>query len=425
MNYNKSKFNIFVPYNNGEMIVFNSLSGALGKMEADVYKHFEDDSLREEEKQLLVKKGILVPEDCDETLKIHTDRAEGINNEKKKLFRIWPTSGCNANCYYCFECGIKKVTMTEIVADGVVSFIDSMLNEGDKLILEWFGGEPLLNVSVIDYIISKLKVICEAKKCEIDNTMISNGSLIDEKIAKKMKDDWKLSSIQITLDGIEEDYNRIKSYQQPNKHNFLTVINAIKLLSLNGIHVSIRMNYDTNNYESLSKLIDFLHKELSEYKKISYYVYPIWSSTDETVERAFESKTVADKNLLYLFEKLVSNKMSTIRKIARLNYKKHACYAWNRTSMAILPDGKISKCCESFNVTIGDIWNGITDTKTYNFWTNSQVEEKCENCVYLPLCQGGCKSSYFNRMPQCFAFKPIIEDILKWYVWHLDNEGNI
>ena len=420
--YKKSQFNIIVPYNKNEYIIFNSLSGALGKFDEDTLNRFNQNKLSNNETNILLEKGILVDSEFDEVKKINEDRAEGINNQKSKHFRIWPTSGCNARCYYCFEKGIKPQVMTTQIADDVVKYIDSQLNDGDNLKVEWFGGEPLLNANIIDYILKKLKIICQTKNCSFFTTMISNGSLIDEKLAKKMEEEWNLKLIQITLDGFNEDYNKIKNYCNPTKYNFDKVINGIKYLATKKIHITIRMNYDTSNYESLTKLIDYLHNELNEYKNISYYVYPVWSSINEDGEENFTSQTQADFNVLKLYDLLIKYKMGSLRDIARLKYKKHACQAWSKNSFVILPDGRISKCCEAFTQILGNIYDGIKEKELYDFWTNVDLDKKCKDCPYIPICQGGCKAAYFNRMAQCFMLKPIFNELIKWYVKHLDED---
>ncbi len=421
-NYKKSKFNIFTKYKDNEIIIFNTLSGSIGKFNQDTYNRYIENSLTEAEINVLLKKGILISYDFDEKKKIDNDRYVGIKDSSLKHFRIWTTSACNARCYYCFEKGIEPIMMSSHVADNVIDFISKTLQKGDTLKIEWFGGEPLLNSQIIDYIYFKLKGICLEKKCITHNTIISNGSLISQELATKLKKDWDIELIQITLDGFDGDYNSIKNYYEPSKHNFYNVINSIKYLANEGIHVTIRMNYDTHNYSSLVELINYLHNELKDYSNISYYVYPVWSSIDEQVEGSFCSTTEADLNLLNLFDLLIRNKMGTARKIARLNYKKQACQAWSENSLTILPDGKITKCCESYNQIIGDVWRGITNKELFDYWVDYRLDNKCCDCVYLPLCQGGCKSSHFSRMPQCFALKPIINEFLVWYVSYLDAE---
>lgn len=135
-NIKKSKFNIFVPYENDETIVFNTLTGAIGRLNKETYQRFVDNNLTDVEIEVLSKKGIFVPKDFDEMKKINADRIAGINDDGEKHFRIWPTSACNARCYYCFEKGIKTTTMTMDVADKVVKHISEKLNNGDLLRIE-------------------------------------------------------------------------------------------------------------------------------------------------------------------------------------------------------------------------------------------------------------------------------------------------
>lgn len=420
--YKKSRYNIFLPYDDNETIVFNGLTGAIGKFDDETMERFRNNTLTQQEIEILTQKGVLVPEYLNEIEKINADRTAGICNEKVKHFRIWTTSGCNARCYYCFEKGMQTINMSTSTADALVCYIDKLLNNNDILEIEWFGGEPLLNTAIIDYISTALLNVCSNKKCTYHASMISNDSLITEELATVMKNKWKIASIQITFDGYDEYYNRAKNYYNSEKYNFFNIIENVKTLANNDIFVSVRMNYDTTNYESLIKLIEFLHIKMKSYKKIGYYIYPIWDALNESDPDAFRTKTKADYNLIKLFDLLVDYGMNTSINVARLKYRKHQCKSCNKHSCAILADGKIVKCSETFNQILGDVWNGITDKEHYDFWISTELAEKCRDCIYLPLCQGGCKSSYFTRMPQCFAYKPIINDILVWYVSRLERK---
>ena len=408
---------MFIPYQEG-YIIFNTFTGALGKIDEEQYKRFIQDTLNSSETELLVKKGILIPVDFDEKKKIDSDRENGIIKSDFKNFRIWPTSGCNARCYYCFEKGISAENLSIETARQVINFIDTKTTENDTLRIEWFGGEPLLNTPAIDLISAAVKSICDRKHCKYDSLLITNGSLITKSIAQKIRYDWNIKLVQITLDGFNSDYDKIKNYSDASRFSFYRIINNIHLLLNLGVRVAIRMNYDTSNYDSLENLIDYLHEEFQGFTNISYYLYPIWSS-----ENYFTS-TVADIKLISLFEKLILYKMTTMQKIARIGYKKHACQSWHKDTLTILPNGDLAKCCESFNQVIGNIYDGITDMETFAFWTNNTLDEACEKCIYLPMCQGGCKASNFTLMPQCFALKPIMHEYLKWCVKFMDeNKG--
>lgn len=418
MHFKKSKFNLFVPYNNNQYIVFNTFSGAIGMFNSDTMQRYENNELSEEEVATLIRKGVYIPSMVNEIDKICKDRTDGIFR-KEKYVRIWPTSGCNARCYYCFENDIPVVHMSEETADDVVGFIDELLSQSDNLTIEWFGGEPLVNPHIIDWITRKLKPVCNAKKVDWHSFIISNGSLINDTIADKFKMDWNISSAQITLDGYEKEYERIKNYKNPSSDNFHHVIANIWRLLRRGIYVTIRMNYDTTNYETLRNLIEFLHTEFGNNQFIHYYIYPVWDALNNT-SGGYTTATKADSNLIALFDLLIKFNMTSIRRLARLNYKKHQCISCSVNSFTIFPNGDIGKCSETFIQTIGNVKDGIVNEEVAIRWTNTDISKDCENCIYLPLCQGGCRSSQFTKMPKCFAFKEIIPDLIRWYADHME-----
>lgn len=415
-NVKKSKYNIFVPFAHDKFIVYNPFSGAIGTFDSDTMERFNSDSLTKEETDVLIRKGIYVSSTINEIDIINRDRVNGIFSSYKN-YRIWSTSACNARCYYCFEKGIPTLNMTEATADTVVDFICSLVNEGDSVSIEWFGGEPLLNVKIIDYISKKISIYFDEQGIPWHASMISNGSLVTPDIIQRMKEQWKIQGVQITLDGYGENYNQTKKYINPTAHNFESVIQNIKMLLDNDVHVSIRMNYDTINYNSLKELIAFLGKEFSNRSNISFYVYPIWDALCGG-ENSFTTATVADKKLIDLFEDLVSKGMATASILARLQYRKRQCSACGINSFSILPNGDILKCSEAFNCVVGNVCSGIIDENSAIKWTDPGLDEDCLHCTYLPLCQGGCRASRVTNMPRCSAFKSIIPELLEWYIKH-------
>lgn len=419
MNVKKSRYNIFVPLENGKFIVFNSLSGAIGIFDTDTMERFSKNDLTDDEMHVLVCKGILISGTTNELNIINHDRVNGIFSNNRN-FRIWSTSACNARCYYCFEKGIVSSDMTEKTADALIDFISKLTNDGDTVSIEWFGGEPLMNVAIIDYISKKISSIFEQKKIHWGASLISNGSLLTSDIIKKMREIWNISRIQITLDGYGEDYNRVKNYMNSSAFNFEKIIHNIRMLLDNEIHVSIRMNYDTVNYETLKELIRFLAKEFYQEQNISYYVYPVWNALGDC-KNGFTTTTEADLQLIDLLEDLVTNKMARAKNLVRLYYKKYQCASCGINNYSILPNGDILKCSEAFNCIVGNVYLGITDEIATAKWTDPGLDEECVYCSYLPLCQGGCHASRVTDMPRCIAFKKIIPELLKWYVAHEDK----
>ena len=96
--------------------------------------------------------------------------------------------------------------MNEDTAEAVAKFIIKSYN-GKKVSIQWFGGEPLCNISAIDKICTYLT----EHKISYKSTMTTNGYLFDNEVVKKSVDVWNLQSVQITLDGLAETYNKVKN----------------------------------------------------------------------------------------------------------------------------------------------------------------------------------------------------------------------
>lgn len=135
------------------------------------------------------------------------------------------TTACNYNCIYCQtsssagNAGESCGTMTKETAQKIVDFIFNSPN--NKIAIEFQGGEPMINWSVLEYItkyaISKNK---EAKK-DLELRLVSNLSKMTEKRLEFCFDNR--ISISTSLDGPEELHNQNRpsancnSYEQTTK----------------------------------------------------------------------------------------------------------------------------------------------------------------------------------------------------------------
>ena len=422
MKYKKSRYNYFVPYENNQTILYNFYSNYTSVFDEDTYKRYNADQLTDNEQEELYKRGFLVDNNIDELELIKSKRLEMNLKENEKLFRVWTTSGCNARCFYCFEKGLKVETLTEDKYEKVINYITKDLVERDRCVIEWFGGEPLLNTKAIDAITKGVKEICKEKHAEYYSTIITNGSLLTPEIVHKMENEWTITNIQITLDGSESAYNKIKNYYNPEKYNFKQVINNILLFKNSKIKVGIRFNYTEDNYEDILDVIRYLGPLVQDSKNITCYVYPIWSTLNVDEKNKFISEVEADQNLINIFEEILKYNLNTLKRLIRTNRKFTSCKSCNKNSCTILPSGNISKCSESFNKIYGNIDEGILDQDGFDSWSSRDLDQECIDCVYLPICQGGCEASKYIDMPKCFAYKPIIDEILVWYVNKLQNK---
>ena len=182
------------------------------------------------------------------------------------LYTILTTTGCNARCFYCFEKGTKSVSMTAETASKVVHYI--VAHRGDEEVsLKWFGGEPLVNAKVIDQICTELR----EQGVPFRSIMTSNGYLFDADKVQRAKDLWQLRRVQITLDGTEQTYNRVKAYVHRGVNAFERVLQNIAMLTAAGIHVIIRLNVDKHNIGEMAELVQMLHQRFGTNEHLSIY----------------------------------------------------------------------------------------------------------------------------------------------------------
>ena len=371
--YRLNKFVIKANVQDGWML-YNTTTGGVVfiQSEADLYESLNK----------LVELYYYVPLSFDEVkwvnkLRKGTDYASKVSCING--FTILTTTDCNARCFYCYEKGLPRVTMTDKVAKDVADYIIKV-SSGAPVHLRWFGGEPLLNHNAIDIISNNLN----ENGIKFQSTMISNGLLFTDSIIKKAKSLWKLKKIQITLDGTKVVYQTAKSFEGADGNEFQRVTDNISKLSDANIRVSIRLNQDFYNTTDLLELIDFLSLKYRKNKHISVYNNWLYGDNNETTTLIEESKYEKFKQLQDKLIRCGLFHRYPLEKKIRLTH----CMADNDASVLITPEGGIGKCEHfTYQHLIGSIYNTKTDYREILRWKEQyQPTKKCLECPLYPQC---------------------------------------
>ena len=337
---------------------------------------------------VLISMKYLVPEDFDDKKSVtQLRKVIHLLSQRKDIvgYTIMPTSHCNARCFYCFESDFKYTHMSEETAARLVEYMTEHCNAEKFLHITWFGGEPTVGEKRIDQICEGLN----KNGIGFSSFMYSNGYLFDDEMVKKAVDLWKLNKIQITLDGTEEVYNRVKAYKSVTGSPYQRVMENIRKLLDAGIYVLIRLNMDFHNAEDLKTLIGELAERFSGYENISCYVSVLFDDEGyETVTHTAEERTKLEetKNSLeqVIIEKRIDGKLG---KTSMPFLKAISCCTDNDASLLINPDGGIAKCDHDPYINIiGTIRSDKIDLAMHCELKESKEFPMCASCPLYPSC---------------------------------------
>lgn len=438
--YKVSKYCIPVEDDN-KIIVFNTLTSSVIKLNQQMYSLIFEKNIFPEndlELQTLVDMGFLVDAQLDENFRLETIRRsyqyskDGITSAV-----IAVTTECNARCYYCYENGIARAPMSLKTADAIVDFLDKNCKTR-KLVIQWFGGEPLCAVDIIDRISDGLS----ARNIQFSSVITTNGMGVDTAILKKAKEKWNIKRFQVPLDALGNEYNRIKNYipEVKSTNPFSVIIEHIHMILDAGFHVNVRTNFNPDNIEPTKKVLKYLATEFNGEKRFFAYPEPITGvGMSSVVDTKFNSPIHPYLELLLEARKLgflcptllqEDNYLEGDEALSgiKLTSRPTGCYATLLNVFAIDSEGYIYKCHRLLGhkdkYSCGDVYNGILYNEVLKgFCDDRPCYDECNECALLPLCHGGCKvkKELYGGHNACIAIKSIVNDVIRVYVKELSK----
>ncbi|MGD9706701.1 MAG: radical SAM/SPASM domain-containing protein [Candidatus Delongbacteria bacterium] len=160
------------------------------------------------------------------------------------------TNRCNLRCLHCFNSsGDHNFEKKELTLNELKTISKQIITLKPSTVC-LCGGEPLIRGVEIFEIVTILK------SGGIENVnMVSNGYLIDEKMARKIRESG-VKFIQISVDGqTSAAHDWLRNKQGSHEH----AINAIKYLVAEGLYVGVACTPTKKNINEIPELIDMLY----------------------------------------------------------------------------------------------------------------------------------------------------------------------
>lgn len=357
-----------------------------------------------------------------ETLRIKTLEA---NNSAPTYYIICPTTGCNARCYYCFEKGAKQKRMDDKTSEAVAKYIVAN-HDNENLVIQWFGGEPLLEPDTISFIADYLH---KNNVC-FDSKIITNGYLLNDDIVQLAIKRWNVRIIQITIDALFDEYNKIKDYVYVSGNPFDIVMENIERCLKYGINTRIRVNFNPLEYKKAVQTVNYLKERFGNNPNFFVYFAPIDSTDIPAITESFPQQIRHPLiKLLDAEEDFCSfgnydsraeknDKYDSILQKYYLVPIPTSCYGGCQSSLTIDSIGNIFDCHRLLGneqYASGNVFVGRESNEVAKYYADPFItDEQCNQCNLLPLCQGGCKYRKFKygKEHACTFVKGAIKELI-------------
>lgn len=324
-----------------------------------------------------------------------------------KAFNIWITRKCNLKCKYCYE-GINKENRQLSISDipRLVSFIKKTGEKEDYVIINFHGGEPLLNFKAIVSICEKLSA-CDMR---IYYSITTNGILIDESIIEYIVK-YKIF-VSVSLDGTPY-YHNLNRVDIKGCGTFEKSLEGALTLKDKGIPIRIRMTVTPNNCAEIEKNVRHLQK--------------LGFNNIVAIPDLFNDEW--NKDLSSQLTKQLKSLLSTTINKEFIFYedgikKKGSCKG-GKEEINIDTDLKIYPCtyvCGELEYCVGNVDNGIDRSLI------KKIEEEgkrwnyeCSGCTLEPYCMSTrCKiinkqltGNYLSAPPSICFFEHVIYNVYR------------
>ncbi len=170
-------------------------------------------------------------------------------SKDKKPVVVWNMGRrCNLNCVHCYAQSKDIEYEDELTTEQGKDLIDDLAEFGAPVIL-FSGGEPTMRKDMPE-------LARYAKSKGMRAVISTNGTLIDEEMAKVLKD-IELSYVGISLDGMRETNDRFRGM----KGAFDKALEGMRNCKREGIKVGLRFTINKQNAKDIPAIFDLLEEE--------------------------------------------------------------------------------------------------------------------------------------------------------------------
>ena len=247
---------------------------------------------------------------------------------------ILPTEKCNFRCSYCYE-DFSIGKMNDDTTTALKLFLTKRMSDLRDLSVEWFGGEPLLALSIIEEIQSHiLEKMNDGLR--FNSYVTTNGYLLSFSRFELLLS-LRVKYFQITLDGPKNIHDKSRLHLK-KEGTFDTIWENILSTrkSNTDFKVNLRVHYTPSNWASILPLISMIRESLAgDDRYVIHFksIEQLGGKNSKMVERFSKGER---EHIVSMFHHALGNEISTISPS-----KRQICYAAKANSFVVRADGSL------------------------------------------------------------------------------------
>ncbi|MEY8000048.1 putative heme d1 biosynthesis radical SAM protein NirJ2 [Clostridium sp. Mt-5] len=306
------------------------------------------------------------------------------------------TNRCNLKCKHCYRDSGKEIN-NELTTKEAKTLIDQIVKTGFKIMI-FSGGEPLMRDDIFE-------LISYASQVGLRSVLGTNGTLISEKIAEKLKKSG-IAGVGISLDSLDSKKHDIfRGYDGA----FRDTINAMKNCREAGIRFQVHTTVMEWNKEELITITD---SAIAMGAAAHHIFFLIPTGRAKNIEDEVLKSEEYEKLLTAIMKKqqevhielkpTCAPQFVPIAKSLGIDIRfKRGCIA-GINYCVINPKGDVQACAylsqSAGNIrktTFDEIWR---NSVLFNNLRTQNYKGSCGSCKYKDTC-GGCRAraAYYSK----------------------------
>ncbi len=334
--------------------------------------------------------------------------ARPIKSNEVKALCLHVSHDCNLRCRYCFADEGAYHSVREVMSfETAKAAIDFLLREsGNRKVLEvdFFGGEPLMNIDVVKRTVYYAKEEGEKLGKRFLFTTTTNGLLLDDETIAFFNEE--MENVVLSLDGRKEVHDAVRKTVN-GKGSFDAVIGKIKkfVKARGDKHYYVRGTFTAKNLD-FSKDVLFLADngfdsislepvvtDIPDLQIREEHLPAIEAEYEKLCDEYVKREAEGDPFLFFHFHIDLEGGPCLSKRVS-------ACGAGNEY-FSVVPNGDIYPCHQFAGDKawrMGNVFEGKLDGALRKKFAESCLftRKKCGGCFAKFICSGGCSANNYH-----------------------------